>query len=155
MCNVRQPRPRTEKGIDANRKTRKTRTTPVPHSQKLTLMCYKTLLHKILFYPFHHLLRRLEFIFKKVCQFRSFQKFHTMYICSRKPCCFMKKLYRKPCCQLFVAADLSCGNKKHKYHLLSYYLANKRSLHVRSQGLKIPRIIGEKQKSKNYPPLPL
>jgi len=29
-------------------------------------------------------------------------------------------------------------------HLLSYYLANKRSLHIRSQGLKIPTLIGEK-----------
>ena len=28
--------------------------------------------------------------------------------------------------------------------LLSYYLANKRSLHVRSQGLEIPTLIGEK-----------
>jgi len=41
------------------------------------------------------------------------------------------------------------------FHLLSYYLANKRSLHVRSQGLKIPTLIGEKYKNKNYPPLPL
>ena len=30
--------------------------------------------------------------------------------------------------------------------ILSYYLANKRSLHVRSQGLKIPTLIGEKLK---------
>ena len=29
-------------------------------------------------------------------------------------------------------------------NLLSYYLANKRSLHVRSQGLKILTLIGEK-----------
>ena len=28
-------------------------------------------------------------------------------------------------------------------NLLSYYLANKRSLHVRSQSLKIPTLIGE------------
>ena len=33
---------------------------------------------------------------------------------------------------------LSDGN------LLSYYLANKRSLHVRSQGLEIPTLTGEK-----------
>ena len=39
-------------------------------------------------------------------------------------------------------------------YLLSYYLANKRSLHVRSQGLEISRLIGEKEKL-NYPPLPL
>ena len=30
------------------------------------------------------------------------------------------------------------------FNILSYYLANKRSLHVRSQGLKIPMLIGEK-----------
>ena len=67
MCNLRQPQPRTEKGIDANKKTRKTRTTPVPHSQKINTkgLCHKTLLHKILFYPFRHLLRGLEFILKK------------------------------------------------------------------------------------------
>jgi len=41
------------------------------------------------------------------------------------------------------------------HHLLSYYLANKRSLHIRSQGLEIPTLIGEKKKKKNYPPLPL
>jgi len=29
-------------------------------------------------------------------------------------------------------------------YLLSYYLANKQSLHVRSQGLEIPTLIGEK-----------
>ena len=29
-------------------------------------------------------------------------------------------------------------------HLLSYYLANKRSFHVRSQGLEILTLIGEK-----------
>ena len=47
-----------------------------------------------------------------------------------------------------------------KYHLaisvtnlLSYYLANKRSLHVRSQSLEILTLIGDK--NKNYPPLPL
>ena len=40
-------------------------------------------------------------------------------------------------------------------HLLSYYLANKRSLHIRSQGLKIFTLIGEKYKNKNYPSLPL
>ena len=33
-------------------------------------------------------------------------------------------------------------------YLLSYYLANKRSLHVRSQGLEIPTLIGEKRKIK-------
>ena len=32
-------------------------------------------------------------------------------------------------------------------HLLSYYLANKRSLHVRSQDLKIHTLIGEKYKT--------
>ena len=31
-----------------------------------------------------------------------------------------------------------------RWNLLSYYLANKRSLHVRSQGLKIPKIKIEK-----------
>ena len=31
-------------------------------------------------------------------------------------------------------------------YLLSYYLANKRSLHIRSQGLEISTLIGEKQK---------
>jgi len=40
-------------------------------------------------------------------------------------------------------------------HLLSYYLANKRSFHIRSQGLKIFTLIGEKYKNKNYPSLPL
>ena len=61
-------------------------------------------------------------------------------------------------------------------NLLSYYLANKKSLHVRSQGLEIPTLIGEKMKRikithhchydknwskiplcliKKYPPLPL
>ena len=30
------------------------------------------------------------------------------------------------------------------FHLLSYYLANKRRLHVRSQGLEIPTLIEEK-----------
>ena len=60
-------------------------------------------------------------------------------------------------------------------HLLSYDLANKRSLHVRSQGLEIPTLIGENKKIKithhchneknqpkipiyifiNYPPMPL
>ena len=30
-------------------------------------------------------------------------------------------------------------------HLLSYYLTNKRSLHVRSQGLEIPTLIEEKK----------
>ena len=30
-------------------------------------------------------------------------------------------------------------------NLLSYYLANKRSLHVRSQGLEIPTLIEEKK----------
>ena len=34
------------------------------------------------------------------------------------------------------------------FHLLSYYLANKRSFHVRSQGLEIPTLIGEKRKIK-------
>ena len=29
-------------------------------------------------------------------------------------------------------------------HLLSYYLVNKRSFHVRSEGLEIPTLIGEK-----------
>ena len=30
-------------------------------------------------------------------------------------------------------------------NLLSYYLTNKKSLHVRSQGLEIPTLIGEKK----------
>jgi len=42
-----------------------------------------------------------------------------------------------------------------KIHLLSYYLANKQSLHVHSQSLKILTLIGEKYKNKNYLPLPL
>jgi len=37
--------------------------------------------------------------------------------------------------------------------ILSYYLANKKSIHIRSQGLEIPTLI--EQKNKNYPPLPL
>ena len=60
-------------------------------------------------------------------------------------------------------------------NLLSYYLANKRSLHIRSQGLEIPTLIEQKEKIKithhchydknwskiplclikKYPPLPL
>ena len=49
-------------------------------------------------------------------------------------------------------------------HQLSYYLANKRSLHVRSQGLEIPTLIGEKRKikithhchyEKNQPKIPI
>ena len=32
-------------------------------------------------------------------------------------------------------------------HLLSYYLANKQSRHVRSQGLKIPMLIGENKRN--------
>ena len=32
------------------------------------------------------------------------------------------------------------------YAYLSYYLVNKRSLHVRSQGLEIPTLIGENRK---------
>ena len=38
--------------------------------------------------------------------------------------------------------------------ILFYYLVNKRSLHVHSQGLKIYTLI-EKIENKNYPPLPL
>ena len=34
--------------------------------------------------------------------------------------------------------------RKAPAYLLSYYLANKRSLHVRSQGLEISTLIGEK-----------
>ena len=33
-------------------------------------------------------------------------------------------------------------------NLLSYYLANKQSLHIRSQGLEIPTLIGENKKIK-------
>ena len=40
-------------------------------------------------------------------------------------------------------------------NLLSYYLANKRRLHNRSQGLEIPTLIGENKRNLNYPPLPL
>ena len=36
-------------------------------------------------------------------------------------------------------------------YILSYYLANKRSLHVRSQGLKILTLIGEKRKKIKLP----
>ena len=47
----------------------------------------------------------------------------------------------------------------HMYHreVLSIILlfANKRSLHVRSQGVKIPTLIGENKKKINYPPLAL
>ena len=37
------------------------------------------------------------------------------------------------------------------HHLLSYYLANKRTLHVRSQGLEIPTLIGEKKEKLKLP----
>ena len=44
--------------------------------------------------------------------------------------------------------------KDSKSNLLFYYLANKRSLHICSQGLEIPTLIGENKKiklpTKNY-----
>ena len=39
--------------------------------------------------------------------------------------------------------------------LLSYYLTNKRSLHIRSQGVEIFTLIRENKKNINYPPLAL
>ena len=45
-------------------------------------------------------------------------------------------------CRLRQASNVEIGVGCN--YLLSYYLANKRSLHIRSQGLKIPTLIEEK-----------
>jgi len=64
----------------------------------------------------------------------------------RKTCNFTEQTFlKRP--QL-----VSLGLRK---HLLSYYLANKRSLHVHSQDLEIPTLIGENRKIKIYPLLSL
>ena len=56
---------------------------------------------------------------------------------------FFKGGYDRLLLNDFIDARLFCI-----HYLLSYYLANKRSLHVRSQGLEISRLIGEKEKLK-------
>ena len=43
-----------------------------------------------------------------------------------------------------LALYQTCRDPGTMYYLLSYYLANKRSLHIRSQGLEILTLIGEK-----------
>ena len=48
-------------------------------------------------------------------------------------------------------ADLGGALLAMSIYLLSYYLTNKRSLHVCSQGLEISTLIGEKQKKIKLP----
>ena len=54
------------------------------------------------------------------------------------------KAIRKGKCFLYLP-------KPNIYYLLSYYLANKRSLRVHSQGLEIPTLIGEKKEKLKLP----
>ena len=51
--------------------------------------------------------------------------------------------------QMFIYTNTYCWYKMlniYYHHLLSYYLANKRSLHICSQGLEIPTLIKEKKR---------
>ena len=51
-------------------------------------------------------------------------------------------------CMPLMSAHVSSRFGSRLAHLLSYYLPNKRSLHICSQDLEIPTLIGEKRKIK-------
>ena len=49
---------------------------------------------------------------------------------------------------LLIKTKVNNNQSKEKENLLSYYLANKRSLYVRFQGLEIPTLIEKNRKIK-------